>query len=142
MDTPLPSNELPVEDLSEVSDLAERSRNQIKIGSLYNEDMDGRRRPFESHLNSAGVAGHVPIPDLIAIGDLQTSGINGFPQPDEDNFRLARPHPVVGSYMLQEEAWEALQMTTLPLADERKYGSFVSPISSEDQMITDCTKPT
>lgn len=122
MDTPLPSIELPLEDLTEGPDLVGHSRRQNSPGSSFNDCMEGRQSPHESHLNSATAAWPSPTLDFVNVSDdWHTSGINGLPPTHEEIAQLATPNPIMDWYTSETKTWDSVQGTPLPLADEKMY---------------------
>lgn len=122
MDTPLPSIELPVEDLTEGPDLAGCRATQNSSDSSFNDCMEGRQRPHESHLNSAAAASPPPTLDFIDFSDdWHTSGINGLPPTHEDIVQLATPNPILDWYTSEKKPWDSIPSTPWPLDDEEMY---------------------
>lgn len=124
MNTALPSVESPVEDLTEVPDLAGRSRRQNSPGSSLNECMEGLQRPDESPLNGAGVAQPPPMPDSIN-ASWQAPGISDLPPKHKDVVQLARPNPIAEWYASQGKPWDLVQVSPSPRADKKMYGPFM-----------------
>lgn len=140
MDTPLPSIELPVEDLTEGPDLATRGRTQNSPDSSFNDRMEGRQRPHESHLNDTGEAWSAPFAFMDFFDYGSTLGINGFPPIHEDPFQLATPDPILDWVMSLEKPLDPIQGAPLPRADEKMYGPLIPQIAPEYQLINGCTR--
>lgn len=139
MDTPLPSIEVPNEKMTEVPDLAGRSRRQISPGFSSNDSMESRQRCTESPLHHA--VGPPRIHSFLeSYRDLQPSGINDFPPTHEDSVQLATPNPIVNLYTSEKKPSELIQGAPLPRADTKMYDPFIPPMAPEHQLITDSTR--
>lgn len=130
MDTPLPSIELPVEDLIEKPDIAGRRATRNSPDSSFSDYMEGCQRPHESHLNSAAAAWPPPTLGFIDFSDdWHTSGINGLPPTHEDIVQLATPNPILDWYTSETKPWDLIQGAPSPRADKRMYSPFIPRIT-------------
>ncbi|KAI3395478.1 hypothetical protein diail_1264 [Diaporthe ilicicola] len=84
--------------------------------SSFSGSVDGRPRPLEPDLSSAGLALPPPISGVMdTLGDFPTPGINRNTQSSENFVRPPTRNPILDWYTSQEKPWDPIQGRAVPL---------------------------